>query len=283
MALFFKKKQTNKQTKTNAYPHVQSAGVWDVVVDVTVITQTHDGETDQGAHVQGQDGDEQRLGALQVAVEEDGHEHDLRERRTRALSGAVEKSAPTLGGGGAYLSHHVRDGRRAHDEAVLVLEENPRVDPGLRSKAKGGWGHGRRGSGAWPTALTHHGVQQRERGQEQERLPRLASHRFVHMVELVYDVVPQIGVSCGERAGVSSDVRAINLRGKNMLAANTGVSQRGQTRQVHSAWRLTAGPRRCVPGHHTRSDTHLLRCGARRRWPRPSPAGTWPSAGPSCC
>lgn len=41
------------------------------------------------------------------------------------------------GCGGAYLSHHVRDGRRAHYEAVLVLEENPRVDPGLRSKTKG--------------------------------------------------------------------------------------------------------------------------------------------------
>lgn len=73
------KKKKNKKT----YPHVQAAGVWDVVVDVTVITQADDGETHQGAHVQGQDGDEQRLDALQVAVEEDGHEDDLRERRTR--------------------------------------------------------------------------------------------------------------------------------------------------------------------------------------------------------
>lgn len=73
-----KKKQTNQ-----TYPHVQAAGVWDVVVNVTVITQADDGETHQGAHVQGQDGDEQRLGALQSTVEEDGHEDDLRERRTR--------------------------------------------------------------------------------------------------------------------------------------------------------------------------------------------------------
>lgn len=50
-------------------------------------------------------------------------------------------------------------------------------------------GHGRRGPGACPRVLTHHGVQQRERRQEQERLPRLASHGVVHVVELVDDVV----------------------------------------------------------------------------------------------
>lgn len=71
----------NKQGQT--YAHVQSAGVWDVVVDVAVISQADDGETHQGAHVQGQDGDEQRLDAHQLTVEEDGHKDDLRERRRR--------------------------------------------------------------------------------------------------------------------------------------------------------------------------------------------------------
>lgn len=54
-------------------------------MDVAIITQTYDTETDQGTHVQGQDGDEERLGALQVTVEEDGHEHNLQER-ARALN-----------------------------------------------------------------------------------------------------------------------------------------------------------------------------------------------------
>lgn len=59
-------------------------------MDVTVITQTHDSETDQGTHVQGQDGDEQRLGALQVTVEENGHEHDL-QGRTRPIKRTLDK------------------------------------------------------------------------------------------------------------------------------------------------------------------------------------------------
>lgn len=36
---------------------------------------------------------------------------------------------------------------------------------------------------------THHGIQQRERSQVEEGLSRLVSHRFIHMVELIYDVV----------------------------------------------------------------------------------------------
>lgn len=52
-------------------------------MDVTVITQADDAEAHQGAHVQGEDGDEQRLHALQVAVEEDGHEHNLQGNDTQ--------------------------------------------------------------------------------------------------------------------------------------------------------------------------------------------------------
>lgn len=34
-------------------------------------------------------------------------------------------------GGGVYLGDNVGDGGGAHYDAVLVLEEYPRVDPGL--------------------------------------------------------------------------------------------------------------------------------------------------------
>ena len=46
-------------------------------MNVAVVAQTHDGEADQGAHVEGEDGYEHGLHTLQVTVEQDGHEHDL--------------------------------------------------------------------------------------------------------------------------------------------------------------------------------------------------------------
>lgn len=67
------------RNKGGAYPHIEPTGVWDVVVNVTVVTQTHDAKANQGTHVQGEDWDEQRLHTLQVAVEENGHENNLRE------------------------------------------------------------------------------------------------------------------------------------------------------------------------------------------------------------
>lgn len=41
-----------------SYPHIESTGVWDVVVNVTVVTQTDDAETYQGTHIEGKDWDE---------------------------------------------------------------------------------------------------------------------------------------------------------------------------------------------------------------------------------
>ena len=46
-------------------------------MDVAVVAQTHDGEADQGTHVEGEDGYKHGLHTLQVTVEQDGHEHNL--------------------------------------------------------------------------------------------------------------------------------------------------------------------------------------------------------------
>lgn len=51
------------------YPQLRSAPVRDDVVDVLVVAQAQGGAAHQGAHVQGQDGDEQRLSAFQVTVQ----------------------------------------------------------------------------------------------------------------------------------------------------------------------------------------------------------------------
>ena len=57
-------------------------------MDVAVVAQTHDGEADQGAHVEGQDGYEHGLHTLQVTVEQDGHEHNLPGESTEGYCGA---------------------------------------------------------------------------------------------------------------------------------------------------------------------------------------------------
>lgn len=49
-----------------------------------------------------------------------------------------------------------------------------------------------------PSLNTHHRIQQRERRQIQEGPSRFASHRVVHMVELINDVVSQVCVGCRE-------------------------------------------------------------------------------------
>lgn len=90
---------------------------------------------------------------------------------------------------GDYLSHHVGDGGRADDEAVLVLEENPCVNPRLQSEKKKRQSQSCC-SGVFPPTLAHHGIQERERSQEEEGLSCLTPHRLIHMVEFVYDVVP---------------------------------------------------------------------------------------------
>lgn len=73
--------QLGKKKKGGTHPDVKPAGVWDVVVNVTVVSQTHDAKTNQGTHVQGEDGDEQGLHTLQVTVEENGHENNLQETK----------------------------------------------------------------------------------------------------------------------------------------------------------------------------------------------------------
>ena len=70
----------------STYPHVKSTRVWDVVVYVAVVTQTDDAEPDQGTHVQGKDGDQQRLHTFQITVQENGHEHDLQDRAATITS-----------------------------------------------------------------------------------------------------------------------------------------------------------------------------------------------------
>lgn len=111
-------------------------------MDVTVITQANNSEAHQGAHVQGEDGDEQRLHALQVAVEEDGHEHNLQDRHDNepdqhCFLFFFQYTYLYMQGKGLHLGDDVRDGGGAHDDAVLVLEKYPRVDPGLRAEQRG--------------------------------------------------------------------------------------------------------------------------------------------------
>lgn len=53
-------------------------------MDVLVVAQAQGGAAHKGAHVQGKDGDEQRLPAFQVTVEQNGYKNDLRDRKTRA-------------------------------------------------------------------------------------------------------------------------------------------------------------------------------------------------------
>jgi len=38
--------------------------------------------------------------------------------------------------GGLYLGHDIRDGGGAYDDAVLVLEKNPCVDPRLQTETE---------------------------------------------------------------------------------------------------------------------------------------------------
>lgn len=107
-------------------------------MNVTVVSQTHDAETDQGTHVQREDWDEQRLHTLQVTVEENGHENNLQETRrddkqptiTHTHTPQKLKSRPDS----HYLGYNVRDRGRAHDDAVLVLEKNPGMNPRLQTE-----------------------------------------------------------------------------------------------------------------------------------------------------
>lgn len=60
--------QTGCARGLRTYPQLRSTPVGDDVVDVLVVAQTQGGAAHEGAHVQGQDGDEQRLPAFQVTV-----------------------------------------------------------------------------------------------------------------------------------------------------------------------------------------------------------------------
>lgn len=44
--------QKKNKKKVSTYPHVKPAGVRDVVVDVAVVTQPDDAETNQSTHIQ---------------------------------------------------------------------------------------------------------------------------------------------------------------------------------------------------------------------------------------
>ena len=68
------------QERGSMYPHIKSTGVWDVVVNVAVVSQTDDTEPDQGTHIQGEDWDEQRFHAFEITVQENGHKHNLRDK-----------------------------------------------------------------------------------------------------------------------------------------------------------------------------------------------------------
>ena len=75
------KEQTAGQRVLRTYPQLRPAPVGDDVVDVPVVAQAQGGTAHQGAHVQGEDRDEQGFSALQVTVKQDGYKNDLREGR----------------------------------------------------------------------------------------------------------------------------------------------------------------------------------------------------------
>lgn len=75
------------QRVLRTYPQLRPAPVRDDVVDVPVVAQAQGGTAHQGAHVQGEDRDEQGFSALQVTVKQDGYENDLREGETGRVRG----------------------------------------------------------------------------------------------------------------------------------------------------------------------------------------------------
>lgn len=64
------------------YPHIKPTGVRYVVVNVAVVSDANDGESDQSTHVERKDRDEQRLHTFQVTVQENGHKHDLQQKHS---------------------------------------------------------------------------------------------------------------------------------------------------------------------------------------------------------
>ena len=65
------------------YPQLRPTPVRDDVMDVLVVAQAQGSAAHKGAHVQGQDGDEQRLPAFQMTVKQNGDKNDLRDGETR--------------------------------------------------------------------------------------------------------------------------------------------------------------------------------------------------------
>lgn len=59
-------------------------------MNVAVVAEAQGGTTHQGAHVQRQDGDEQWLPALQVAVQQDGHKDHLWRQTGRLVNGQTD-------------------------------------------------------------------------------------------------------------------------------------------------------------------------------------------------
>lgn len=65
------------------YPNLRPTGFWDAVMNVPVVTQTNNSEAYQGAHIQREDWDQQRLHTLQVTVEQNSDKHNLERERGR--------------------------------------------------------------------------------------------------------------------------------------------------------------------------------------------------------
>lgn len=68
------------------YPNLRSTGVWDVVMNVPVVTQTNNSEAYKGAHIQRKDWDQQGLHTLQVTVKQNSDKHNLERERERGTT-----------------------------------------------------------------------------------------------------------------------------------------------------------------------------------------------------
>lgn len=87
---------TDGRRAARTYPELWSAPVWDDVMDVPVVAEAQGGTAHQRAHVQGEDGDEQRLPALQVAVQQNGHKNNLVGGKAGAVRGKRQWRASCL-------------------------------------------------------------------------------------------------------------------------------------------------------------------------------------------
>lgn len=125
------------------YPQLRPAPVGDDVVDVPVVAQAQGGTAHEGAHVQGEDGDEQGLSALQVAVEQDGDENNLGGDKNRSDGGtdpsdrATEARPEVRRPHGAGFRAETSTRRRTNSQGSAPLSRNsgPRTRDRGRSQS----------------------------------------------------------------------------------------------------------------------------------------------------